>query len=359
MQGKTMQELFAEPFAAKITADDHAVVTSGSTLCLEEELNGRSYITFKFPIQRAEKRLLAGYTIDITDQKQTEQDLRKLHLQVVQQEKLASIGQLAAGVAHEINNPMGFINSNLTTLEKYVDKFDRHIQLLEALQHQSGNPEYQAQVTASRTQLKLDYVQRDVRQLITECVDGAERVMKIVRDLKNFSRSDTDECEPTDLNSCLDSTINIVANEIKYVADLKQVYGDLPKLRCNAQQINQVALNLLINAAHAVGTTYREEPGLITVTTWADQDNVWFSVSDTGCGIPAEVRSRIFEPFFTTKEVGKGTGLGLSISYEIIKKHGGELSVESLVDEGTTFTVRLPLTATPRHEDANGYHTDC
>jgi two-component system NtrC family sensor kinase len=254
---------------------------------------------------------------------------------------------------------MGFINSNLTTLEKYVDKFDRHIQLLEALQHQGGNPEYQAQVAASRTQLKLDYVQRDVHQLITECVDGAERVMKIVRDLKNFSRSDTDECEPTDLNSCLDSTINIVSNEIKYVADLKQVYGDLPKLCCNAQQINQVALNLLINAAHAVAATYREEPGLITVKTWADQDNVWFSVSDTGCGIPAEVGSRIFEPFFTTKEVGKGTGLGLSISYEIIKKHGGELSVESLVDEGTTFTVRLPLTATQRHEDANGYHTDC
>jgi two-component system NtrC family sensor kinase len=160
-----------------------------------------------------------------------------------------------------------------------------------------------------------------------------------VQDLKSFSRVDQAETALVDLNESLETTINIAWNEIKYVADLNREFGDIPKVKCFPQQLNQVFLNLLVNAAHALGDTH----GTITVHTEQDGDNVLVKVSDTGCGMTEEVQRRIFEPFFTTKEVGKGTGLGLSISYDIVKKHDGSIEVESEVGRGTTFTVRLPV----------------
>lgn len=286
---------------------------------------------------------MTGSCIDITQRKQAEEELRELQRQLMQNEKMASIGQLSAGIAHEINNPMGFIYSNLGTLEKYVTKFDRYISNLEALVQQSSDNRHWQVATELRNSLKLDYVQRDIRQLIDESTDGAERVMKIVQDLKTFSRSDTSKVSTADINQCLDSTINIVWNQIKYVADLVREYGALPKVSCNVQQINQVFLNLLVNAAHAIQAKGEETPGMVTIRTWADHENVYIAVSDSGCGMTDEVKHRIFDPFFTTKDVGLGTGLGLSISHEIIKKHNGEIVVESEVDKGTTFTVRLPL----------------
>ena len=286
---------------------------------------------------------MSGACIDITDRTKNELHIRELHAQLLQNEKMASIGQLSAGIAHEINNPMGFINSNLGTLEKYVDKFDRYIATLEPLVQACCNEQQLQSVQLLRKELKLDHVLRDIRQLLEESSEGAGRVMRIVQDLKTFSRSDTAQVARAELHQCIDSTINIIWNQIKYVAELKKEYGDLPKVSCNIQQVNQVFMNLLVNACHAIEANQLETLGTITVRTWADEDNAFVAISDTGCGMSEEVQRRIFEPFYTTKEMGKGTGLGLSISHEIIKKHGGELTVVSEVGTGTTFTIRLPL----------------
>jgi len=285
---------------------------------------------------------LVGVSRDITARRQAEAALRELQSQLLQQEKLASIGQLAAGIAHEINNPMGFVNSNLCTLVKYIEKFDHYLKAQDELLQQCATDEGRQETAALRKSLKLDYVQRDIHALLDESLEGAQRVMKIVQDLKTFSHGDTGLMEPADINACLDSTINIIWNQIKYVADLVRDYGELPKVVCNQQQLGQVFLNLLVNASHAIKAK-GEQQGVVTVSTWADHQSVCISVADSGCGMPEDLQRRIFEPFFTTKEVGKGTGLGLSISQEIIKKHGGELSVKSKPGSGTTFTVRLPL----------------
>ncbi len=266
-------------------------------------------------------------------------DLKATQAKVVQQEKMASIGQLAAGVAHEINNPMGFISSNLSTLVKYMERYNEFILAQsEAIETFSDKAGIEV-LRNKRKALKLDYIMEDCKALITESLDGAERVRTIVQNLKSFSRVDDAESKSADINECITSTINIVWNELKYKATLVKELGDIPLTRCYPQQINQVFLNLLINAGQAI-----EKQGEIRVKTWHDSGAVYASVSDTGCGMPAEVVSRIFEPFFTTKELGKGTGLGLSITYDIIKTHNGEITVESEPNKGTTFTVRLPLT---------------
>jgi PAS domain S-box-containing protein len=285
---------------------------------------------------------IVGVSRDISARRQADASLRTLQAQLLQNEKLASIGQLAAGIAHEINNPMGFINSNLSTLGKYVDKFERYLTTVEQLLQQTGSNELLQQLLTLRKELKLDYVRRDIHALLQESGEGAERVMKIVQDLKTFSRSDNSALEQADINQCLDSTITIIWNQIKYVADLVRNYSELPRVLCNAQQLNQVFLNLLVNASHAI-QAMGEQQGTVTVSTWSDHEQVYIAVSDTGCGMTEEIQRRIFDPFFTTKDVGKGTGLGLSISHEIIKKHGGELTVHSVPGEGSTFTVRLPI----------------
>ncbi len=272
------------------------------------------------------------------------QALESSQKQLFQQEKMASIGQLAAGVAHEINNPMGFITSNLGTLSKYAGRLNEYIATAEQVL-KSGEDRHSAVETlaAARTRLKIDRVISDITQLVDESLDGASRVRRIVQDLKSFSRVDQAESALVNLNEALETTINIAWNEIKYVAAFNREFGEIPAITCHPQQLNQVFLNLLVNAGHALEGIN----GSITVRTWGDADNVFVAVSDSGKGIPPENLTRIFEPFFTTKEVGKGTGLGLSISYEIVKKHGGEISVESTVGVGTTFTVRLPVSGPP------------
>ncbi len=285
---------------------------------------------------------IVGVSRDITARKEAEASLNAMQAQLLQNEKMASIGQLAAGIAHEINNPIGFINSNLTTLGKYIEKFDKYLAGLEQVVQQHANDESQRSIAELRKNLKIDYVRRDIRALLEESVEGSQRVSSIVKDLKTFSHSDSTRMEEADINQCLDSTINIIWNQIKYVADLVRNYAELPRIVCNAQQLNQVFLNLLVNASHAIQAK-GEGQGTVTVSTWADHANLYIAVSDTGCGIDEELQCRIFEPFFTTKEVGKGTGLGLSISFEIIKKHGGEITVQSEPGKGTTFTIRLPL----------------
>jgi len=297
--------------------------------------------------QTSEK--ITGYVVSLNDTteirsvteelKRTSQELSEAHQAVYQQEKMASIGQLAAGVAHEINNPMGFISSNLNTLGKYLEKINVFETALMDKVTDGCSAELSAEMKGLRKSMKIDFIMADIRNLIDESRDGADRVRRIVQDLKSFSHVDEAECKLFSINECLDSTINMARNEIKYVADVELDYTpDLPQLSCYPQQLNQVFMNLLVNAAHAI-----ERHGTITVSTRQEADDIIVKISDTGKGIAPENLTRIFEPFFTTKDVGKGTGLGLSISYDIIKKHGGVMSVESEVGKGTTFTIRLPL----------------
>jgi two-component system, NtrC family, sensor kinase len=266
------------------------------------------------------------------------QDLKATHSQLLQQEKMASIGQLAAGVAHEINNPMGFISSNLGTMEKYLNRISGFLELQTAGIEESAPQKLREELAQARRSIKVDYILEDARALLAESRDGAERVRTIVQNLKSFSRVDDTQTSYIELNECLETTITIAWNELKYKATLQRDYGELPPVKCRPQQLNQVFLNILVNAAHAI-----ETQGQITVTTRSARGLVTVAIHDTGCGIPEEIRNRIFEPFFTTKEVGKGTGLGLSISYDIIKKHGGTLEVESPQGCGATFTITLPV----------------
>jgi C4-dicarboxylate-specific signal transduction histidine kinase len=264
---------------------------------------------------------------------------------MIQQDKMASIGQLAAGVAHEINNPIGFVSSNLVSLDKYLSRLTEFINLQAEKLAAIAPPGLSGEIEGKRKSLKLDYIMEDAGKLIQESLEGADRVRKIVKDLKTFSRLDEEQFKSSDINECLESTINIVWNEIKYKATLKKELGDIPHIKCYPQQLSQVVMNLLINASHAI-----ENQGEIVLRSWGDTGFIYISVEDNGCGIPEEIRRKIFEPFFTTKEIGKGTGLGLSISFDIIRKHGGDITVDSVVGKGTKFMIRLTLAETPEKE---------
>ena len=255
-------------------------------------------------------------------------ELQETQSQLLQSEKMAAIGQLAAGVAHEINNPIGFVNSNLGTLKNYTG------QLLDLAERSRKGKASEADFVAA----DFDYLKTDIDDLLRESRDGLERVKKIVADLKDFSHVDESEWQEADLNAGIESTLNVVWNELKYKAEVVREFGDLPKVPCVAAQINQVVMNLLVNAAHAI-----EQRGTITVRTGCDATQAWIEVSDTGRGIAPAAMPRIFEPFYTTKPVGKGTGLSLSLSYDIVKKHGGRIDFSSEVGVGTTFRVSLPL----------------
>ena len=265
-------------------------------------------------------------------------ELKTTQSKILQQEKMASIGQLAAGVAHEINNPMAFISSNLGTLGKYVHRLTEFIQTQSEVIESLNTSDAVEGLKRKQKELKLDYITEDIKGLITESLDGSERVQKIVQGLKSFARVDEAEYKYANINECIENTLNIVWNELKYKATLKKDYGNIPLTKCYPQQMNQVFMNLLINAIHSI-----EKQGEIAIKTRDEDGSIIIAISDTGGGIPQENLNKIFEPFFTTKEVGKGTGLGLSITYEIVQRHNGEITVESEVGKGTTFTIRLPI----------------
>jgi len=253
---------------------------------------------------------------------------------------MAFIGQLAAGVAHEINTPLGFVKSNVGSLHGYAATL---MELVDAYRKATAGMEGVPALEALRGRLaevEFDYLREDIPALLAETQDGILRVQRIVADLKDFSHLGSEQWAYADLHRGLDSTINILRNEIKHRAEVVREYGELPEVWCQPSQLNQVFLNLLANAAHAI-----TGGGGITVRTRCDGDWAVIEVSDTGCGIPPENRKRVFDAFFTTKPVGKGTGLGLSISYGIMRKHGGRIELDSRVGEGSTFRLVLPVHA--------------
>jgi two-component system NtrC family sensor kinase len=269
-------------------------------------------------------------------------DLQTAHSQMLQQEKMASIGQLAAGVAHEINNPLAFIISNLGTFEEYsreLAEFHRAQETpLRNLAAELPGNDALMELNRLRETSDIEFILDDIKQIVAESLDGGTRMKEIVQNLKSFARLDEEEYKMADLNQGLENTLNIVWNELKYKATITKSYGNLPETMCNPGQLNQVFMNLLINAAQAI-----EHKGQIDIKTRQEADAVIIEIADTGCGIPADKLNRIFEPFFTTKEVGKGTGLGLSIAYDIVEKHGGEIAVQSRPGHGSRFTVSLPI----------------
>ncbi len=272
-------------------------------------------------------------------------NLQKTQSQLLQSEKMASIGQLAAGIAHEINNPTGFISSNISTLAEYEGDiktlFAHYKDLISGLKGGEGPnavAEKMERIDALENEIDIDFILDDTPNLIKECQEGSERIKKIVIDLKNFAHPGNQKIKQADINRNIESTLNIVWNEIKHKAKVTKDYGDLPEVPCWPQQLNQVFMNLMINAAQAI-----ERDGEIKIETRHVDGFVEVEISDTGVGIPKENIPKIFDPFFTTKEVGKGTGLGLNISYNIIKEHNGAIDVESTLGKGTKFTIKIPV----------------
>lgn len=288
--------------------------------------------------ERKQQQLLIAD--NLAHQQQLNKRLEEANNQLLQSEKMASIGQLAAGIAHELNNPIGFVHSNLGTLSGYLNDLMTILDAYSTAAESQGEncPNLKA-IEQLREERDFDFIRDDIFKLLAESKDGISRVRKIVQDLKTFARVGEQEWQEADLHQGLDSTLNIVWNELKYKCQVVKEYGDIPPVHCLISQLNQVFMNLLVNAGHAI-----EQKGTITIRTRRQgPDQVCIEISDTGKGIPPENLRRIFEPFFTTKPVGQGTGLGLSVSYNIVQRHQGQLAVDSEPGRGTTFRITLPI----------------
>ena len=336
--GKTDFDFFAPELAKKFYADEQALLKSGSAIIdLEEpgfdQVTGmaRTVCTSKVPLRDENGEVIGiiGVGFDITERKLAEQRLAA-------SEHLESIGRLAAGVAHEINTPIQYLNDSVYFIREAMQDLLVHNAKLAA-----------ALPVAPEADDDIEDLKRELPPALDRVVDGLARIAEIVRSMKEFSHVDQREMSRVDLNRAINSTLIIARSEYKYVAEMQTDFQDLPLVTCHGGQVNQVVLNLVVNAAHAIadnnkakGTT---EKGLITVTSRIEDGFAVISISDTGGGIPEAIRKRIFEPFFTTKEVGRGTGQGLSIAHNVIKAHGGKLDFVTELGKGTTFNVRLPL----------------
>jgi signal transduction histidine kinase len=273
--------------------------------------------------------------------------------QVLQGEKLASVGRLAAGVAHEINTPIQYVGDNLHAISDFLVDLEavvtKYREIVGLIKQTDAAQELVQKAETAEQEHDLDFVLADAPKAVSQALDGVQRVAKIVRAMKDFSHVKSAASSGVDLNRCLESTLTVARNEYKYHADLKTDFGELPLVECYPSELNQVFLNLLINAAHAIEDTGQR--GLITVSTRGDGQWVEVTIADTGKGIPKDIRDKVYDPFFTTKEVGKGTGQGLYIARQIVVvKHGGSLDFESEVGKGTTFRIRIPLSPPPEEE---------
>ena len=294
---------------------------------------------------------------------ETLKSLKESQNQILQSEKMASIGQLAAGVAHEINNPTGFVSSNLKSLADYQDDLQTLVRQYRGLAQAakesvaSGNPASLASLVSGILSLEkevdIDFILDDMPALIQESREGADRIKKIVIDLKDFAHPGEDEIRDTDVNANIDATLNIVWNEIKYKATVSKNYASIPRIQCYPQQLNQVFMNILVNAAQAI-----DGSGHIDITTRDLGPEIEIVFSDSGNGILPEHIDRVFDPFFTTKPVGKGTGLGLNVAYNIVRKHHGTIEAKSGAGEGTTFTIRIPVRFSPEPAELPGDRLD-
>ena len=309
---------------AYIKADSDTALVTRSLDIMSEELNQRNEALSR---EKDEQAVLIG-------------KLEFAHNQLLQSEKMASIGQLAAGVAHEINNPIGYVNSNISALGGYVNELIEMLGVYEGAEA-ALDPVVRATVAACRARLDIDFLKSDIQDILSESKEGIGRVKKIVQDLKDFSHPDEGKFLYANVHHGILSTLNIVANEIRYKADVITEFGDIPEVECILSQLNQVFMNLLVNAAHAMGS---ERRGKILVRSGNGADaTIWIEIADDGCGIPAENLKKIFDPFFTTKPVGQGTGLGLSLSYGMVQKHHGNISLHSAPGQGTCFRITLPI----------------
>ena len=289
-------------------------------------------------------------------------EIKELEEQVRQTEKMASIGQLAAGVAHEVNNPMGFIHANLHQMREYLADFERYFQATRRMQQAIGEGDLEVIRAAAEDvadvsrEIDLDYVRSDFSKALLESAEGAERIRHIVKDLRDFSRPDLPSRTPADINQAIDSTVNIVHTMMKHTVQVEKNYAELPKIDAYPMQLKQVFMNLLVNAQQAIEAQGESATGVIRVETDVEDEEVVVRIVDNGIGIPESNRGRIFEPFFTTKPVGAGTGLGLSTCFSIVERHGGRISVESESGAGAVFEVRLPIVA--RKPDAEQISSD-
>ncbi len=303
------------------------------------------------------------------------EELKKVHSelaetqgQLLQSEKLASIGQLAAGVAHEVNNPIGFITSNLSTLSDYVRDVREVMEALVTVRQAADRcvespesdivksaaapvAEFRAATQAvddTMKRLDFQYVLEDLDDLLSESIEGTKRVRMIVQDLRDFSHVDAAELGDEDVNTLLDKTISVIASELKYKVELVRDYDDDARILCFGGRLGQVFLNVLMNGVQAIANH-----GTITLRTRKVADHLHVEIQDTGAGIPPEILNRIYDPFFTTKDVGEGTGLGLNVVHNIIENHGGHIQVESVLGKGTLFRFVLPVSGPPNESGAS------
>ena len=375
--GKTDYDFYEKLSADKYRKSDSEVMKSrvrkDDYITLIEDDEERIVHTIKTPVVDDKNELIGVLCIfeDVTEQKKAErlaghayeelhrahEELKSVQSQIIQNEKLVSIGQLAAGVAHEINNPLGFVSSNFETLQNYIKKFqilfDTYSEFVMEAKSEGIKKllDKVEMIEKLREDIQIDFVIEDIDSMFLDMQEGVLRITTIVQNLRDFSRIDQhDEIAEYDLNNGIKSTLIVARNEIKYHANVKNDFGQIPLIFCNSGQINQVFLNILINAVHAIKSQQQKQQqqkkkkGIIKIKTYTDGDDAVCEISDNGPGIAPDKISKIFDPFFTTKPPGQGTGLGLSVSHDIIvNKHKGMLSVDSTIDKGTTFTIRLPI----------------
>jgi two-component system NtrC family sensor kinase len=310
----------------------------------------------KWALARSQRRQLVDLEAKVQERTrdlvQANEELKRKNVERARMEvdlrlaqKLESVGQLASGIAHELNTPIQFLGDSIDFLRQaWTDLQALQVGLLEVVAR-AERPDLTAEVERRREEVDVEFLKVEIPAAFERASDGVRRVATIVRAMKDFAHIDRREKSPANLNEAIRNTLIVARNEYKYVAEVETHFGELPNVMCNVGDLNQVFLNLIVNAAHAIGDVVGKsgELGRISVSTRAEGERVIVTIADTGAGIPAEIADRVYDPFFTTKEVGKGTGQGLAISRSIVDKHEGTISFESQVGRGTTFTISLPI----------------
>lgn len=313
---------------------------------LKEEIDHRRLAESKLQLlnQTLEERV-AQRTVALEE---VNRELQETHATILHQDKMACIGQLAAGIAHDINNPIGFVSHNLGTFERYLERLSQFFALQLGVIERRGDNELAAACMKGRQDFGIDQILREMPVMLAECRDGTTRISQTVQGLRNFSCKEIPRRELTDLHQCINSTLALIRHELQAKIEIVRDYGDIPRCYCCAAQMNQVFLNLFINATQAIA-----EQGKIHIQSWTEDKKIYIAISDNGCGIPPDKLAHIFEPFFTTKEIGVGTGLGLSIVYDIVTRHKGIIKAVSKPGTGTTFTLCMPIDLRAKPRDPN------